>query len=196
MRAPFRAGVFDAVITPWLLDVLGEPADTALRHVNRLLADDGVWLHQGSIAFSSADPAARLTLEELLEVASVTGFGPFEVREQCVPYMDCPESRHGRRESVVTLRADKHTHVPPESRHQHLPNWIVEGREPIPALPAFQTQAMTTRMHAFIMTLIDGKRSLKDLARTLEEQQLMGRRDAETALRGFLTSMFEEAGQP
>jgi hypothetical protein len=55
---------------------------------------------------------------------------------------------------------------------------------------------MTTRMHAFIMTLIDGKRSLKDLARTLEEQQLMGRHDAETALRGFLTSMFEEAGQP
>ena len=54
---------------------------------------------------------------------------------------------------------------------------------------------MTTRIHAFIMTLIDGKRSLKDMAQELEQQQLMPREDAETAIRGFLIKMFEEAGR-
>jgi hypothetical protein len=52
---------------------------------------------------------------------------------------------------------------------------------------------MTTRMHAFIMSLIDGKRSLKDMARVLEEQRLMSRQEAETALRGFLVKMYDEA---
>jgi hypothetical protein len=52
---------------------------------------------------------------------------------------------------------------------------------------------MTTRMHAFIMSLIDGKRSLKDMARVMEEQRLMPRQEAESALRGFLVKMYDEA---
>ena len=79
------------------------------------------------------------------------------------------------------------------SRHQALPEWIVAGREPVPALPAFQSQAMSTRIHAFIMSLIDGKRSLKDMAKVMEEQQLMPAKEAEAAIRGFLIKMFEEA---
>ena len=74
--------------------------------------------------------------------------------------MSCPDSRHGRLESVVTL----------------------QGRK-----------AMTTRMHAFLMTLIDGQRTLKDMATVLEEQQLMPRQEAETALRGFLIRIYDEA---
>ncbi len=81
----------------------------------------------------------------------------------------------------------------PPARHTNLPEWIVSGSTPIPALPAFTTQAMTTRMHAFIMTLIDGRRTLEDMAAVLEEQKLMDRREARTALRGFLIRMYDEA---
>jgi hypothetical protein len=63
----------------------------------------------------------------------------------------------------------------------------------VPDLPAFRTQAMTTRVHAFIMSLIDGRRSLKDMARGMEDQGLMPRREAEPALRGFLIKMRDEA---
>jgi len=193
MRPPFPAETFDLVVTPWLLDVIETPAATALHRINRLLCRDGVWLNHGSVAFDAPDPAARLTLEELQEQAALAGFADLASSETRMPYMMCPDSRHGRMESVVTLRGRKAQDVQAPARQQNLPEWIVGGRTPIPALPAFKTQAMTTRMHAYIMSLIDGQRTLKDIARILEEQGLMPRREAETALRGFLVKMHEEA---
>ena len=44
-----------------------------------------------------------------------------------------------------------------------------------------------------ILSLIDGKRSLKDMAETMESQRLMPAKEAEAAIRGFLIKMFEEA---
>jgi uncharacterized protein YbaR (Trm112 family) len=193
MRPPFATECFDVVVTPWLLDVLDESAALVIQRINSLLGDGGLWINHGSVAFDSPDPAERLTLEELLDVARRTGFADTAASEQRIPYMDCPDSRHARVESVVTLRGRKTASVNAPARHQSLPDWIVQGRSPVPALPEFRTQAMTTRMHAFIMTLIDGTRSLDDMARLLEEQHLMPRPEAEMALRGFLIKMYEEA---
>ena len=60
-------------------------------------------------------------------------------------------------------------------------------------MPQFQSQALSTRIHAFIMSLIDGKRSLKDMATVMEDQQLMTKAEAEQAIRGFLIKMYDEA---
>ena len=43
------------------------------------------------------------------------------------------------------------------------------------------------------MSLIDGKRSLRDMAILMEAQRLMPAKEAEAAIRGFLIKMFEEA---
>lgn len=196
LRPPFLGGAFDLVVTPWLLDVVDERPDRMLARINGLLADDGTWINQGSVAFAHPDPRWRLTLEELLELIAMTGFADVAVSEATVPYMSSPDSRHGRMERVATSRARKCAAVADPGRHDSLPPWIAQGRGAIPLLPSFQTQAMTTRMHAFIMSLIDGKRSLKDIARVLEDQRLMPRRDAEVALRGFLITMYDESRRP
>ncbi len=194
-RPPFRPGSFDLVLTPWLLDVIDAPAAELLARINVLLSAGGAWINHGSLAFERPDPADCPDLEELQELATGLGFGELAASEVDMPYLDCPDSRHGRRESVVTLRASKQADCEAPARHQSLPDWIARGREPVPLSSAFQTQAMTTRMHAFIMTLIDGNRSLQDIAQVLEEQQLMPRADAEAAIRGFLIRMHEEARQ-
>lgn len=194
LRAPFVAGSFDLVVTPWLVDVLEAPPREFLPHVNRLLKPGGRWLMHGSLAAEYADPRDNLCLEELAELARATGFDEWHADESPMDYLCCPDSRHGRRETVITASARKTAEHSPAARHQALPDWLVTGRGPIPALASFRQQAMATRIHAFIMSLIDGQRSLKDMARVLEEQQLMTRDDAETAIRGFLIKMYDEAG--
>lgn len=193
LRPPFAAGAFDVVVTPWLLDVIGEDAATVARRINPLIKDGGWWISHGSVAFDRPDPAERLTPDELCEVMTESGFDGVVRSETNMPYMDCPDSLHGRRETVMTLHGRKTAPAQAPPKHQGLPDWIAQGRSPVPDLPAFRTQAMTTRVHAFIMSLIDGRRSLKDMARIMEDQGLMPRREAETALRGFLTKMRDEA---
>lgn len=195
MRPPFQPGSFDLVVTPWLLDIIDVPPAEFIARLNPLLSSGGLWIHHGSLAFTHADPAQCPDLAELQELNSECGFGEQQSSEITAPYLDSPVSRHARRETLVTLRAAKIRDCGELPRYQSLPDWLAKGRQPIPLLPAFQTQAMTTRIHAFIMTLVDGHRSLQDIARLLEEQQLMPKADAEVAIRGFLIKMFEEALQ-
>lgn len=195
-RPPFQAGAFDLVITPWLLDVIESPIAHLLAGLNRLLAEGGSWIYQGSAAFTPVSPQDCGSLEELVELAMANGFEVGERREAIQPYMNSPDSRHGRTESVVNFLATRTKSVAAPPRQQSLPDWIAKGRGAIPLLPAFQSQAFATRMHAFIMSLIDGNRSLKDMALVMEEQKIMPRADAEVAIRGFLITMYEEASSP
>jgi hypothetical protein len=43
------------------------------------------------------------------------------------------------------------------------------------------------------MSLIDGKRSIKDMARLVIEQRLMTADEAEPAIRSFLIKMYDDA---
>jgi hypothetical protein len=43
------------------------------------------------------------------------------------------------------------------------------------------------------MSLIDGRRSLADMAQVFVDQRLMGRDEAEAAIRGFLTKMYDDS---
>ena len=72
----------------------------------------------------------------------------------------------------------------------------MKGNEPVPLLPAFQTQTLSTRVYAFIMSLIDGRRSLKDMAKLVVEQRLMTETEAEPALRSFMIRMYEDSERP
>ncbi|HEX7718398.1 MAG TPA: PqqD family protein, partial [Woeseiaceae bacterium] len=74
-----------------------------------------------------------------------------------------------------------------------LPDWIVTGREPVPLLASFRTQALSTQIYSFIMSLIDGRRSVADMAAILEERKLMTRQEAEPAIRNFLTRMYDDS---
>jgi hypothetical protein len=74
-----------------------------------------------------------------------------------------------------------------------LPDWAVRGQDPIPALEHFRVAAMSTRIHAHIMSLIDGRRSIADIAALLEEQRLMSAREAEASVRGLLIKLFDES---
>src|SRR5690606_6141219 len=192
-RPPFAQGAFDTDVTPWLVDILPEPLDTLAARINPLLADGGRSLSFGSLAFHDADPALRYSLDECSDVLVENGFDRPETLERRIPYLASPASRHARLEETVAWRADKKRRVKPPPRHYALPDLLVRGNEPVPLTAAFRSQIVATRVHAFIMSLIDGKRTLKDIAKVLVDQGLMTADEAEPALRTFLTRMHDDA---
>ncbi|MGI9219960.1 MAG: class I SAM-dependent methyltransferase [Woeseiaceae bacterium] len=193
LRAPFATKSFDTVVTPWLIDIIAEDLPLLGARINTLLKENGRWVNFGSLAFSSPQRARQYSPEETKGIVAECGFSDPYVAEATIPYMCSPVSRHGRQEKVFTFSAYKEREVEKPARHRALPDWIVTGEEAVPLSAEFRTQAMSTQIYAFIMSLIDGKRTLKDMAVILEKQQLMTRAEAEPAIRSFLTRMFDDA---
>ena len=191
-RAPFAPGSFDLVITPWLIDVLDEDLASFAPRINALLEPGGRWLNTGSLAFAQSDPALRYTLEEVLAIAEAAGFAPPEPDERRMPYMCSPASRHARMESVVTFCAIKERAVDAPAQAS-VPPWLADPRTPVPALPEFQSAALTMRIYGYLATLIDGRRSIVDMAQVLEKERLMTTEDALPAVRGFVRRLWEES---
>jgi len=193
LRAPLAAGSFDTLLTPWLIDVVSEDFASFAMRVNRLLKPGGRWVNFGSLSFESARRSARLSTSEVLDELSDAGFSVSTAFDADLPYMSSPASRHGRTETVFTFSAVKKSETSAPPRYKALPDWIVLGDQPVPLLPAFQTQALSTRIYAFIMSLIDGRRTIDDMASILEQQKLMPRKEAVPAIRNFLTRMHDDS---
>jgi len=195
LRAPFRPNSFDVVLTPWLVDILPVEFGELAARINTLLREGGRWINFGSLAFAGPSPAHRYSLEESLAIVEQQGFAAPDWREDSLPYMCSPASRHGRNELVVTFGADKAADVKRLARYTALPEWLVTGKDPVPARRDFQTQAAQTRIYAFVMAMIDGKRSIRDMAALMEQQKLMGREEAEASIRSFLLRMYYDSQQ-
>jgi hypothetical protein len=193
LRPPFRPESFDTIVTPWLIDILPEDFTMITRRINTLLKPRGRWINFGSLAFGHANPALCYSLEECAAKLEESGFAAPLIEEATIPYMCSPASRHARRETVVTWTATKEKKVKRAPRYQAVPDWLVQGTEPVPLLPSFQTQSTSTRVYAFIMSLIDGRRSVKEMAAVMAEQRLMTLEEAEPAIRSFLTKMYEDS---
>lgn len=193
LRAPFAKTSVNTVVTPWLIDIIGEDLPVFAARINRLLKPGGRWINFGSLAFDHADRARRYSPDEVIQIVEEAGFATPETRESTIPYMCSPHSRHGRQETVFTFAATKDKDVKAQERHKALPDWIVVGKKPVPLTQSFGTQAMTTRVYAFIMSLIDGKRSIEDMADILAQQKFMTKNEAVPAIRNFLTRMYEDS---
>jgi uncharacterized protein YbaR (Trm112 family)/SAM-dependent methyltransferase len=193
LRPPFAGQAFDTVVTPWLIDIVTEDLPVLAARMNTLLKPNGRWVNFGSLAFAHPERARRYSPEETKAIVAENGFSDPYVSDATIPYMCSPASRHGRQEKVFTFSAYKERDADQPPRHRALPDWIVTGKEPVPLTPSFRSQAMTTQIYSFIMSLIDGKRTLKDMAGILEKQKLMTRDEAEPAIRSFLTRMYDDS---
>lgn len=193
LRLPFAPDSFDTVVTPWLIDIITDDLSNFAARVNGVMKTDGRWVNFGSLAFAGPQYAGHYSPEECKAIIAEAGFSDPYVAEATIPYMCSPASRHGRQEKVFTFSAFKERNAEKPARYRALPDWIVTGKEPVPLTQSFRTQAMTTQIYSFIMSLIDGKRTLKDMAVVLEKQKLMNRDEAEAAIRSFLTQMYDDA---
>ena len=193
LRPPFPDASFDTVVTPWLIDIISEDLPVLAARINQLLAPNGRWVNFGSLAFANPERARCYSPEETKAIVAEGGFSDPYVSQATIPYMCSPASRHGRQERVFSFSAYKERDVGKPERYKSLPDWIVTGKEPVPLTPSFKQQAMTTQIYSYIMSLIDGKRSIEDMAVVLESQKLMTTEEAESAIRSFMTKMHDDS---
>jgi hypothetical protein len=78
-------------------------------------------------------------------------------------------------------------------RERLVPEWLLQADKPVPRTAAFELQAISSRVHAFLLALINGERSMRDMAQVLVEQRLMSAHEAEAQVRIFLTRLHEDA---
>lgn len=190
---PFADERFDTVVTPWLVDILPERFDRLCARINTLLTPGGRWVNFGTLSFRVGDPKLRYCTEECVDIIAASGFEQPRTDETSLPYLCSPASRHGRRELVVSWSAVKRERVAKPTRYEALPDWLVRNDAPVPRLAAFEEQALSNRIRAYILSLIDGRRSLDDMAGVFVEQQLMGHAEAEASIRAYLTKLYEGA---
>lgn len=193
LQAPFADGVFDTVITPWFVDIIGEPFARVAARVNLALKPGGRWVNTGSLAFSRAAHADRIGLDEARALLPQAGFRESGLRETSLPYMRSPASRHSRVENVVTWVAEKTSSPTEAPRARVLPGWLLDAAQPVPRSRAFEMQAISSRIHAFLLAMINGERSMRDMATMLVEQRLMSADEAESQVRLFLTRLYEQS---
>ncbi|MCB1624095.1 MAG: hypothetical protein KDI32_05880 [Pseudomonadales bacterium] len=194
LDAPFAPGSFDTVVTPWLIDVVGEPLAPFAARVNHWLKPRGRWINTGSLAFNRAPFAERLSLDETLQIVTASGFAPPDLREATIPYMRSPASRHGRLETVVSWSAIKREAATyPAARR--VPQWLTNDSVPVPRTAALEFESVSSRVHAFMLALVNGERSVRDMARLIAEQRLLPADEAEAAVRRFLRRAFEASEQ-
>jgi hypothetical protein len=193
LRPPFAMAGFDTVVTPWIIDIVNETLPIQAARINKLLRPEGRWINFGSLAFDHPERARRYSTEETLDIVEESGFASPTTQEASIPYMCSPASRHGRQETVLTFAATKTADVEAPARHRALPDWIVTTKQPVPLLNSFRSQALSTQIYSYIMSMIDGKRTIADMAKILEQQKLMTREEAEPAIRTFLTRMYDDS---
>jgi hypothetical protein len=192
-RPPFAPGSFDTVVTPWLVDILPEAFGHLCRRINALLKDGGRWINFGSLDFHVGDPSLQYSPEECVEIIGGTGFSELRRNDTSMPYLSSPASRHGRVEQVVSWSATKRHAAPAAPWPELLPEWLAQGHTPVPLLDVFRTQAPATRIRGYVLSLIDGRRSLRDIVAIFDQQKLMTREEAEATVRSLLTRMYESS---
>jgi hypothetical protein len=193
LQSPFADAAFDTVVTPWFIDIIGEPFARVAARVNLLLRPGGRWINTGSLAFARAAHADRIGLDELRALLPGAGFRETSLRETTLPYMRSPSSRHSRLENVVTWVAEKTAAAVEAPRARVLPEWLLDAGLPVPRTRAFEMQAISSRVHAFLLAMINGERSMREMAAMLVSQRLMSAEESESQVRLFLTRLHEES---
>jgi SAM-dependent methyltransferase len=193
MRAPLRAGAFDAVLTPWFVDIVPQAFAPLAAQVASMLRPGGTWANFGSLSFNQRDPATWHAPDEIAAILEGTGFEVQRAIDRELPYLQSPASRHGRIETVFGFAARLRRAAPEPAPLDNLPEWLGDAARPVPLLPHFQTQALANRVVAFTLALIDGRRSTAQIAAHLVEQKLLLPGEAEAAVRSFLVALYEES---
>ncbi len=189
-RNAFEPGAFDAVVTPWLIDIQPYELSRFLTDLNQYLPVGGHWVNFGSLVFNQRRDAYCYTLEEVESIANDCGFAMSKPVEVEIPYLKSPHNAGYRMERVWTWRAQKTTDAAAREDPQVLPGWVLDTGKPIPRVRYFDDFARQHRIHSELAAEVDGKTSIAVIAGRLAKQNNMDRAEALELVRNFFLEIY------
>jgi SAM-dependent methyltransferase/uncharacterized protein YbaR (Trm112 family) len=166
LRPPFAPSSLDSVLTPWFIDAARADLRETVASINRVLRPGGVWINVGPLRFNNA-MSRCYSIEEVFEIVTGSGFELLSHQREALPYFDSPSSGSRRTDTVVCFAARKTGEAPPVNLPNLVPRWVTDPRLPIPVTPAMTALRRSSVFAVGVIALVDGTRSIADLARSL-----------------------------
>jgi hypothetical protein len=188
LRAPIPAGSLDAVVTSWFIDVTRVDLRLTAAAINRVLRPGGLWVNFGPLRFQ-ADLARAYTIEEVHEIVGATAFELGSHDRQELPYFHSPISGSHRTDTVFRFAARKTGDAPAVEILDPTPLWVANPLEPIPITQSLISLARTSMFTTAVLGMIDGQRSVVDVARELGKAWGVEPARLQDELRAFLARL-------
>jgi hypothetical protein len=138
--------------------------------------------------------AHRLSVEELMHEFGNAGFELLQKEFHVIPYMASPASAHYRMEKVLCFCARKVKECESPAAFEVLPEWLQLGNLPVPLLPVFQQFFNEHRTYAQMFSVVDGKRSLNEIASILSNLFSISQAEAHSAFVKIAMTLYEKQG--
>jgi uncharacterized protein YbaR (Trm112 family) len=166
---PFAPGSFDTVVTPWFIDIVPVDIRETISLVYRLLAPGGRWLNYGPLSYPKGHAhVQRYSYQELYELIRLGAFDLSTPAVTTIDYMHSAASARGKTAEVVTFAARKLDPGAAVSTGDP-PAWLLLSHLPIARFPGLDVYQPEHPMLGYLAGLIDGKRTLEDLAARMIE---------------------------
>ncbi|MEE4245080.1 MAG: hypothetical protein V2I33_06700, partial [Kangiellaceae bacterium] len=193
LKTPFAHGAFDCVVTPWLIDILPSRLEVTLQALNQYLPVGGMWINFGSLVFNQSDVALHYTLEEIVELVKLFGFEIEEYKQQEIDYLNSPHNAGHRMEVVTAWRAVKTHDIEAPNTTQHLPDWLLDSKAPVPAMQEFAQFAQQQSVAGEIMSWANGQLSLSKMANRFSKKYKVDKVAAESSILQLYRQVYEES---
>lgn len=166
LSPPFAAGSLNTVLTSWFVDSVAHDFRLVAAAINRVLAPGGHWINLGPLRFENA--LSRVySIQEVHEIVAATGFDVQHTLREDVRYFDSPASGSRRIETAFGFLARKSAEASAVPIPPLVPPWVVDPRLPVPVSPVIMNLGRTSMFTASAISLVDGTRSLVDVAAAL-----------------------------
>ncbi len=190
---PFPDASFDVCVSPWLVDILPRHLENLCASVARVMKPGSAWVNAGSWHFSFADESENLSLSEAEEVASKFGWKPGASQQAEVAYLQSNFDGHRRFETITQFiwereTTDVATRPPVDDRAE----WIRDPNRPVPALAPFAASTEGHAVMALVLSLVDGQRTLLQIAETLAAENGLAPEQSLEAVQSFFDRFLKD----
>jgi ubiquinone/menaquinone biosynthesis C-methylase UbiE/uncharacterized protein YbaR (Trm112 family) len=190
---PADPGSFDLIVTPWFIDIINVDTELLAARINTLLKPGGRWYNFGTLVYHQRNPAKNYTRSEVEELVKANGFDWERDEYFESDYLKCEASAQSRRERLWAFVAKKATSVTPQKHLETWPEWLIKDHLAVPRLAEIDRATSINAAYNSIMALVDGQRSIAEIAGAIAPQFQMTPAEAASMFRQLLAKIYESS---